>query len=240
MAITSMCPTTYTLLLLLASLISSTTAAFAWDSFPTCTQPILQHYAPGTCDLALTGNDLNRTNNCLCSNRDWIDASAVGIYIVCGCDALSLTAEQLTQNCNSTNTPAISSQDDYISIGSGGLSTCTPAPFSVGGGTSGGSGQNCSSGATVDSNQSQNCPGTDSGLIVALAIGVPSAFVAGIAALIALLQLLVTHRKWPENGSPWPIIRDSFRAWFCCCRRKRHKRHSGEAAVVKEGSDASD
>jgi hypothetical protein len=212
------CSTTTISLLLLALVIPGTKAAFAWDSFPACTQPILQHYAPGTCDLGLTGNDLNRTNNCLCSNREWIDSSAVGIYIICGCDDLSLTAEQLTQNCNNTNTPAISSQDDYVSIGNGGLSSCTPSPFSVDGGTTGDTTQNCSSGTTSDSSQTQVCPRTD--LIVGLAVGIPSALFGGIAAFVATLQLLVTYKKVPENASPWPIIRESLRGWFCLRARK--------------------
>jgi hypothetical protein len=65
-------------------------AAFAWDSFPNCAEPLFQQYAPPACDFGVNpGSELNKTKGCLCSNQRFLETSSVAIYIVCGCDVLS-------------------------------------------------------------------------------------------------------------------------------------------------------
>jgi hypothetical protein len=180
-------------------------AAFAWDSFPTCTWPYFQTYAPPKCDFGVVpGRQLNQTNACLCSNQLFLTSAAVAIYTGCGCVDLSTSAEQLITNCNSlTDTPIVLTADEFISIGDGNQSSCTQS-ISTGSNTSAKSGPN------VD-------------LIVGLVVDLLGGLIIFLALLVAIIQLLVTHKKLDANASPWPLIRESFRDWCCCCIRRPRK-----------------
>lgn len=205
--IMSKLPLLYVLCLAATSCVTHVAAAFAWDSFPDCAQPILERYAPIACDFGVNpGYELNHTNACLCSNQRFQDSSAVAIYIACGCITLSQSANQLVTNCDNTNTPAVLTADEFISTGDSNQSSCTQS-FSAN--------NNSSNNNAV----TQSGPNTD--LIVALAIGIPGGIIALFALVVTVLQLLVAQRALPESASPWPVIRNSFRHWCCCCTRRR-------------------
>lgn len=216
-------------IIILALVLPRISARFTWPLYPPCAQPILDFFAPGPCDLGQTGNDLNRTHSCLCSNREFLDSSATAVHIVCGCDDLTLTAEQLTRDCERTNTPAISGLNELIAIAmgqvtGGGGDGCVASPFAVKveNGTQAG---NCSASASTASSASseqKDCP-KKAEFIYALAFGIPGAVLTAVAASVGTLQLLVYQKKLPEDASPWPMIRKSFGQWVCCLGLQRQK-----------------
>lgn len=108
-----------------------------------------------------------------------------------------------------TNTPVVLTADEFISIGDGNQSSCTQS-FST-------DNNNNNKNNTV----ANNSPNSD--LIVGVTVGVSAGLIALLALVVTTLQLLVTHKKLPEGASPWPLIRESFRDWCCCCTRRPRK-----------------
>lgn len=106
-------------------LLSLTKADYNFSPYPLCAQTYLYQFASPKCDQ---GNDdfnqLYLTNNCLCNDATFLDASARGIYQNCGCAVLLQTANFMVNACTLSGVIPKYDAAQYIAAGDGGQSTC--------------------------------------------------------------------------------------------------------------------
>lgn len=110
-------PSTHHFLLISTLALSSVLPARAdWDNYGHCAHDTLAYQLPD-CATSNSTTGSRQNNECLCTNRAYIQAVARGIKCYCQCDILVSTAEQLNIDCNLTSTPAVYDVPQIIAFG---------------------------------------------------------------------------------------------------------------------------
>lgn len=105
-------------------------ADYNFDVYPVCAQSVLSASAPTDCDYGdITFEELQMTNQCLCSDTNFLTAAFKQIGSSCGCDDVTLSASTAIMDCDLTDTPAAESQQQLIAAG--GCSAARAASSSV-------------------------------------------------------------------------------------------------------------
>ena len=111
--------------LLVAIFSSKVLAVFDWAPYPPCAQTQLQNNAPESCDYgSATTDESDQTNACLCPDTAFIQDAASAIYLNCGCDDLSISANILPSLCSNSGSTSALTASEIVSAGDGDESTC--------------------------------------------------------------------------------------------------------------------
>lgn len=154
--------------------------AFYWGFYLPCAQPQLAANAPAACDSAIAGVD------CLCADATFLTASMKDIRRNCGCAVLEDSAQKATTICNNAGAPIALTEDQMVSAGDGGLSSCTD-PSGVSSTTASTDAAGSGSGGSNDQSSRSGLSRSDQ---IAIGIGVPTGVATVVGAIAGIVKCM--------------------------------------------------
>jgi hypothetical protein len=201
-------PTTIIIFLLSARL---TLTTFNFSTYPNCAQPYLYTHAPSSCDYGdNTNSEETMSNECLCTNTNFLDSAADDIWRNCGCEILSTSANYIVGTCEALGVAPTYSAEQIIRHDDGDEVTCQDFVASAGATNSGtpsqpttqagGTGSETTSAPNSSPSSSSSSSGEGNALQkesnkIALGVGIGIGLPALLVGIYACAFLGVTRRS---------------------------------------------